>query len=651
MLIELTINNQTIKVKSNSSILQACSSIGIELPRFCYHEKLSPAGNCRMCLVEIEKAPKLVASCATTVQSGMKIQTNSEKVLKARENVLEFLLMNHPLDCPICDQGGECDLQDETLAFGSDRGKFYASKRAIKNKELGPIIKTVMNRCIQCTRCIRFSREIAGIQELGVANRGSHEEIINYLEQSIHSNLSGNLIDICPVGALTSKSYAFKARPWELSTINSIDTTDGYGSNIQIQIKTNKIYRIQPLINQKINQEWLTDKTRYSFDALTKERITKPLVKENKIWKQITWEESFKLIQSHQHKHFTTFSGGYSDLETLMITKDLLNKLNSSSTYSNYSYSKQFEQSIEQISHSDLILLIGTELDREAPLLKLHLKNNSIFIIGDDLIENSISLGTNINLLIHLLEGKHPILKKLLKAKNPLIIFGESISHRKDHLAFYQFISQLKNHIPHLKTNWIITQPNIVGEMELGFKNERDLKIKKEKENLIILLGDNINLNKEWITKDNFIISINYHFDPFNPIDLYLPGLHSTEKEGLFISNEGRVQETKKAIDAEGVSDWKILKALSVYLGINLKYETRIELHNRIKEFIPFEQNELLLLKQNENESNKEEIKWNKRNINSEWKNYYNVRNSKTMFECKENNKQKTNYDFKIVNK
>jgi NADH dehydrogenase (ubiquinone) Fe-S protein 1 len=387
-MLKIYVNNFKVFVQPNTTILEACESIGIEIPRFCYYEKLSIAGNCRMCLVEVEKSPKPVVSCAMPVMDGMKVFTDTPLVKKAREGVLEFLLLNHPLDCPICDQGGECDLQDQALTFGTDRSRFYDFKRGVEDKNIGPIIKTIMTRCIHCTRCVRFASEIAGIGDLGTTARGTNTEIGTYIEKVFQSELSGNIIDLCPVGALTSKPYAFIARPWELKTVDSIDISDAIGSNIRIDYKETEIVRILPRLNEEINEEWISNKTRFMYDGLKHQRLVRPYIKAINNLMVSNWVDSLSLIKIifeskvFSKKNIVGICGANNDLETLVSFKNFINSLGSENIgfernlniNNTYSFNYKFNMDTTKIENSDFCLLIGINPRYEGSLLNVRLR-------------------------------------------------------------------------------------------------------------------------------------------------------------------------------------------------------------------------------------------------------------------------------------
>ncbi|KAH0507364.1 NADH-ubiquinone oxidoreductase 75 kDa subunit, mitochondrial [Microtus ochrogaster] len=423
-LIEVFVDGQSVMVEPGTTVLQACEKVGMQIPRFCYHERLSVAGNCRMCLVEIEKAPKVVAACAMPVMKGWNILTNSEKSKKAREGVMEFLLANHPLDCPICDQGGECDLQDQSMMFGSDRSRFLEGKRAVEDKNLGPLVKTIMTRCIQCTRCIRFASEIAGVDDLGTTGRGNDMQVGTYIEKMFMSELSGNIIDICPVGALTSKPYAFTARPWETRKTESIDVMDAVGSNIVVSTRTGEVMRILPRMHEDINEEWISDKTRFAYDGLKRQRLTEPMIRNEKgLLTYTCWEDALSrvagMLQSFQGKDVAAIAGGLVDAEALVALKDLLNKVDSD----NLCTEEIFPTEGAGWLHNDLkVALIGSPVD-------LTYRYNH--------------LGDSPKVLQDIASGSHPFSQVLKEAKKPMVVLGSSALQRNDGAAILAAVSSI----------------------------------------------------------------------------------------------------------------------------------------------------------------------------------------------------------------
>jgi len=592
---KITINGKEIEFEKGMTVLQACELADVEIPRFCYHEKLSIAGNCRMCLVEMEKSAKPIASCAMPAAEGMNIKTNTSFVEKARKGVMEFLLANHPLDCPVCDQGGECDLQDQSLYYGVDKSRFLENKRDVKEKYMGPLIKTQMTRCIHCTRCIRFATEVAGIPEIGAIGRGENMEITTYLEKSMESELSANVIDLCPVGALTSKPYAFEARPWELKKTESVDVMDAVGSNIRVDTYNWEVKRILPRLNNEINEEWISDKTRYSCDGLLKQRLDIPYIKkENKLQKS-SWDEAIDLIadkiQSVQPEEIAGHIGDLINLENALAFKKLFKILKSNNLefrekkiYINPSEKINyiFNSSITGIEESDLILLIGTNPRHEATILNARIrkvfaqKKVPIFSIGNpgDLTYDYEIIGSKTDDIKKIISKEHVFSQKLLSAKKPIIIIGESALELNSGKYIFEELKKflIKNNL--INKNWnalnILTQnASTVGLLDLKilsnekendftfFNNLTDKKFK-----FLYLLGsDNLDFKKD----NEFIVYQGSHGDRGAEIaDIVLPSATYTEQNGLYENLEGRVQECKKASYpiGESLEDWKIFNRI-----------------------------------------------------------------------------------------
>jgi len=601
---KISINGKEIEFEKGMTVLQACEIAEVEIPRFCYHEKLSIAGNCRMCLVEMEKSAKPIASCAMPASEGMKIKTNTEFVKKARKGIMEFLLANHPLDCPVCDQGGECDLQDQSLFYGFDKSRFSENKRDVKDKYMGPLIKTQMTRCIHCTRCVRFAEEVAGVPEIGATGRGENMEITTYLEQSMTSELSANVIDLCPVGALTSKPYAFEARPWELKKTESIDVMDAVGSNIRVDTYGWEVKRVLPRLNNEINEEWISDKTRYACDGLSKQRLDTPYIKKNGKLTKSTWDEAIELvvskINSIRPEQIGAHVGDMVSVETIFSFKNLLKKLNCS----NYDFREKkfyinpekkmnyiFNSSIQNIEESDLILLIGCDPRHEATMVNARLrkifvkKKTPIFSIGNpgDLTYDYKLLGEDLNELKKVIEGKSILNEKLKNVKKPIFIIGESALELKS--AKY-ILEETKNFL--IKNNFInddwnalnilIQNASSVGALDLGFYNIDDKnnflffdKLKNQDFKLLYLLAsDNLEIKKN----NEFVIYQGSHGDRNAEIaDVVLPSPAYTEQNGLFANLEGRIQECRKASYPinEAMEDWKIFNLIS-----NSLYQTNL---------------------------------------------------------------------------
>jgi NADH-quinone oxidoreductase chain G len=607
MKLSIFVNGTEILVDSRISVLQACEIAGFDIPRFCYHERLSVAGNCRMCLVEIEKAPKLAASCAMPLMSGMKIKTNSPAVRKAREGVLEFLLINHPLDCPICDQGGECDLQDQAMVYGSDRGRFREYKRAIEDKNCGPLIKTIMTRCIHCTRCVRFANEVAGIADLGTSGRGSQIEIGMYIEKLFKSEFSGNVIDLCPVGALTSKPYAFSARPWELKSVESIDTLDSVCSNIRIDIRGYEIMRILPSLNEELNEEWLHDKSRFSFDGLKRQRLCDPLLKKDGKFEQISWVEAFNVIIK-KIKDFDNqiigVIGSQCDLESVFMLKNLLSlfgKINLDNHNLNllkeidFEYLYKFNTKITNIEKADVCFLIGVDPRKEAAILNLQLRkryiNSNFKVVNIGSVLNltfpCLQVGSTANDVISFCKGQNEFCSMLRKAKKPMIIFGSSFSSILGESASNLIVSFITSNTSLVSKDWnginfLSSEAVQVGAAEIGLGSNNKNSVSK----FVYAIGDAL-IEKA----SNSFVVYQGHQGNNNAIkaDLILPGSAYTEKEATYINMEGRAQKTQKVLLSPGKAreDSTILLTLVNLLDQNnssLKSRiARIESYNTVK--------------------------------------------------------------------
>jgi NADH-quinone oxidoreductase subunit G len=628
---KILINGKEIEFEKGMTVLQACEIADVEIPRFCYHEKLSIAGNCRMCLVEMEKSAKPIASCAIPAAEGMNIKTNTEFVKKARKGIMEFLLANHPLDCPVCDQGGECDLQDQSLFYGFDKSRFSENKRAVKDKYMGPLIKTQMTRCIHCTRCVRFAEEVAGVPEIGATGRGENMEITTYLEQSMTSELSANVIDLCPVGALTSKPYAFEARPWELKKTESIDVMDAVGSNIRVDTYGWEVKRVLPRLNNEINEEWISDKTRYACDGLLKQRIDKPYIKKDGKLVKSSWDEAIDLISSKINSvdpsQIGAHIGDMVSIETIFSLKKLLKKI----SCSNYDFREKkfyinpkdkinylFNSSIQGIEECDLILLIGCDPRHEATMVNARLRKSvvknktPIFSIGNpgDLTYDYTLLGDDINELKNIIEGKSNINEKLKNAKRPLFIIGESalelknakyiLEETKSFLIKNNFINDIWNAL-----NILIQNASTVGAIDLKFYNIEDVnnfkffdKLENQDLKILYLVGsDNIEIKKN----NEFIIYQGSHGDRNAEIaDVILPSPAYTEQDGLFSNLEGRIQECRKASYPanESMEDWKIFNLINTNLYKSNLFDDFLSIRKlALKEIPMFSEIDLLPLK------------------------------------------------------
>ena len=619
---KITIDNIPIEVQNGLTILQACEIAGIEIPRFCYHERLSIAGNCRMCLVEMDNSPKPVASCAMPVSDGMNIKTKSELVKTARNGVMEFLLINHPLDCPICDQGGECDLQDQAMAYGKGFSRFVESKRAVKDKNLGPLIKTHMTRCIHCTRCVRFAEEVAGIDQIGTIGRGEDTEITTYLENAVDSELSANIIDLCPVGALTSKPYAYIARPWELKKTESIDLMDAVGSNVRFDTKADKIMRVLPIINESINEEWISDKARFAYDGLLSQRLDKGYIKRNHKLLEVNNNELVDLFSEKisSSTNVTALMGNIVDCETIFALKLFLDNLDKSVAYdcrqdnaflipgdrSSYLFNSQ----ISGIDECDLCLLIGSNPKIEAAILnsrirKRYLNSDSFIIgyIGEDVKLNYKfqNLGESPRILKQILDGKHEFSKHLKKSKKPMIILGQGALSRDDSEEIF-FASRGIYEKYSNDPNWsgfnvLQTFAGRAGAYDVnffkGFKNKDNLNFKElisssKIDVLILFAADEIDFNK--INKNSYIIYFGHHGDKTASIaDMIIPIPCFTEIEGIFVNLEGRPQisaQIRKPLPNVNET-WKFLlqsaKKLNVKLGFKNFSELRQLMFEKVK--------------------------------------------------------------------
>jgi len=622
-MIKVFVNNYPVLVSKNISALEACEAVGVSVPRFCYHERLNVAGNCRMCLVEIEKAPKPIASCAFPVASNMKIYTNTPIVQKARENVLEFLLMNHPLDCPICDQGGECDLQEQTMVFGSDRSRFFYSKRGVEDKNCGPLVKTILMRCIHCTRCVRFFQDIVGQEDLGTTLRGQETEIGTYVEKNLNSELSGNIIDLCPVGALTSKPYAFTARPWEVKSVETVDIHDSVGSNIKLNFKETEVLRILPVLNSTLNEEWISDKTRFSFDGLKNQRLGSPYVLRTNFHipkieiRQIKWRAALKIFHSKLQKaleenpeNVLFVCGNTLDLETLeklkeiseilgntLITEDYLNLENDlmASLKSNTNFSNVLE--------SDLCLTVGANSRFEASLLNVRLKKRTRkgdFVkasigLRDNLTYSNDSIGNSIKTLIEISEGKHPFCKKLAKAQKPFLIVGSGVKKRLDSKAMSVLIKKLSKYTNVINEEWLginflPVKANTVGSNLIGISQKNKSKLTDENWKFIYCVGVDFfqkdSLFPNAFLKSQFIVVQTPYAFPLllkGKKGLLLPTTAFTEKDGIFVNLESRFQKTSTASVSPSLArdDVKIVSALFSKI---LKRQKRI-FHPSLKTF------------------------------------------------------------------
>jgi NADH-quinone oxidoreductase subunit G len=622
---KLIVDGKEIDVPAEYTLLQACEAAGAEIPRFCYHERLSIAGNCRMCLVEVKGGPKPVASCAWSVRDcrpGPKgeppeISTRSPMVKKAREGVMEFLLINHPLDCPICDQGGECDLQDQAMGYGVDTSRFAENKRAVEDKYLGALVKTSMNRCIQCTRCVRFSAEVAGVPEMGATGRGEDMEITTYLEQALSSELQGNLVDICPVGALTSKPYAFAARPWELGKTQSVDVMDGIGSAIRVDTRGREVMRILPRINEAVNEEWISDKTRHVVDGLRTQRLDRPYIRENGQLRAASWPEAFAAIAARtariDGKRIGAVAGDLAAIEEMFALKELLAKCGSSnlavqggdafdarsgrSTYI-------FNPTIAGIDQADALLIIGANPRKEAAVLNARIRKRwrsgqlKVGVIGAraDLTYDYDYLGAGTDTLSELAAGKQSFAEVLRGAKHPIVLVGAGALSRHDGAAVLSLVARIAADTGALKDGWngfavLQDTASRAGALDIGFAAGADgLSLAQMTTfgtlDVLFLLG----ADEVKVPDGTFVVYIGTHGDRgAHRADVILPGAAYTEKSGLFVNTEGRVQVASRAAfpPGEAREDWAIIRALSEVLGKKLPFDSLAALRQAISKAAP----------------------------------------------------------------
>ncbi|KAJ6665348.1 hypothetical protein lerEdw1_004397 [Lerista edwardsae] len=618
-LIEVFVDGQPVLVPPGTTVLQACEKVGMQIPRFCYHDRLSVAGNCRMCLVEIEKAPKVVNFICN--------------FLAKLEGVMEFLLANHPLDCPICDQGGECDLQDQSTMFGSDRSRFLEGKRAVEDKNIGPLVKTIMTRCIQCTRCIRFANEIAGVDDLGTTGRGNEMQVGTYIEKMFMSELSGNVIDICPVGALTSKPKT-----------ESIDVLDAVGSNIIVSTRTGEVMRILPRLHEDINEEWISDKTRFAYDGLKRQRLIEPMVKnEDGLFTYVSWEDALSrvagVLQGTQGNEIAAIAGGLVDAEALIALKDLLNRVNADNLCteevfptagagtdlrSNYLLNTK----ISGVEEADVLLLVGTNPRFEAPLFNARIRKSwlhnelNVALVGSqvDLSYTYDHLGDSPQILMDIASEKHPFSKVLNQAKKPMVVVGSAALQRGDGAAIHSAISTIAHNArtkSGVGTDWKVMNilhrvASQVAALDLGYKPGVDA-IRKNPPKVLYLLGADAGcITRQDLPKNCLIIYQDFSPHPTPPAtaedlgkqqdmqghhgdigapmaDIILPGAAYTEKTATYVNTEGRAQQTRVAVTPPGMAreDWRIIRAVSELAGMTLPYDTLDQVRSRLEEVSP----------------------------------------------------------------
>ncbi|NEW87162.1 NADH-quinone oxidoreductase subunit G [Rhodopseudomonas sp. WA056] len=624
-MIKIIVDGKEVEVPPEYTLLQACESAGAEIPRFCYHERLSIAGNCRMCLVELKGTPKPVASCAWGVRDCRpgpngeppEVSTKSPMVKKAREGVMEFLLINHPLDCPICDQGGECDLQDQAMGYGVDQSRFAENKRAVEDKYLGVLVKTSMNRCIQCTRCVRFAAEICGVPEMGAIGRGEDMEITTYLEKALTSELQGNLVDICPVGALTSKPYAFAARPWELGKTQSVDGMDGVGSAIRVDTRGREVMRILPRVNEAINEEWISDKTRHVVDGLRTQRLDRPYVREGGKLKPASWPQAFAAIKARldgtSAKKIGAIAGDLAAVEEMFALKQLLAKLGSANVAAQNVAAFDpkagragyiFNPGIAGIEQADAVLIIGSDPRKEAAIVNARIRKRwrasgmPIGLIGEqaELTYHYDYLGAGTDTLNDLIAGKHGFAETLKNAKHPIILVGAAATARRDGAAILSLAAKLAADVGALDDGWngfAVLHPaaSSVGALDIGFVpgagglGAAEMATAGGVDVLFSLGADEVK-----VPDGAFVVYIGTHGDRgAHRADVILPGAAYTEKSGIYVNTEGRVQIANRASFPPGDAreDWAILRALSEALGAKLPYDSLAALRKAMFAEVP----------------------------------------------------------------
>ena len=597
---KIIIDDQEIEVDAAMTLIQACELVGIEVPRFCYHERLSIAGNCRMCLVEVVGGPpKPTASCAMQVRDlrpgpdGQPpvVRTNSKMVKKAREGVMEFLLINHPLDCPICDQGGECDLQDQAMAFGVDFSRFKEAKRAVDDLDLGPLVSTNMTRCISCTRCVRFTSEVAGITQMGQTGRGEDAEITNYLNETLNSNLQGNIIDLCPVGALTSKPYAFTARPWELSNTETIDVMDALGSNIRVDTKGREVMRILPRNHDGINEEWISDKTRFVWDGLKRQRLDKPYVRKDGKLVAVSWAEALKFASDAiADKKVMGLVGNLTSTETAYALKKLLTSVGGFVECRTDGAKLPIDNrsgyvgnaKIDDVDLADEIFLIGSNPRDEAPVLNARIRKAwsegaNVYLLGPkvDLTYDYSHLGSDRSALKKLTTGR----LKVGEEKNVLVILGVGALTGKDGSAVLGHAMKLAS-APNCKFLLLHNAASRVGAMDIGAATQDGIS------NLMAYdVIFNVGSDELEIPKGPLVIYQGSHGDiGAHRADIILPAAAYTEESGIFVNTEGRPQLANRSGFAPGDAreNWAILRALAQNLDVTLNFDTLAQLRESL---------------------------------------------------------------------
>ncbi|AHX11029.1 NADH dehydrogenase (quinone), G subunit [Neorickettsia helminthoeca str. Oregon] len=617
-MISVTINGKKLSVEPGYSVIQVCQMAGVEIPRFCYHERLKIAGNCRMCLVEIEGGPpKPIASCAMPVADGMVVHTDTPKIREAREGVMEFLLANHPLDCPICDQGGECDLQDQAMLYGKGVSRFPYQKRAVSRKDFGPLIATEMNRCILCSRCVRFLSDVAGVDELGMTGRGGDAEISTYIKKAISSEISGNIIDLCPVGALTSKPYAFTARSWELNKIDSVDVLDAVGSNIRVDVRGQSVMRILPRLNEEINEEWLSDKARFSYDGLRVQRLDRCYIRVNGKLEECTWDralsEIVKRIDIVSREEIAAIAGNLIDVESAFLLKRMMDKLGVSKLEcrqdgATYPVSDRslytFNSTISGIEKSDLCFLVGANLRVDAPLINARLRKRwlagdyKVIGLGCGDVKHTFDvhdLGDSVSTLVDIKEGKHEDFLSLVgKSMNPMMIIGPDMLARPDAsyvLFLLRSIAEQFSFIRDDCNNFSVLQRHsgTVGALDIGFHHQGGLSsVLCGDTKVVYLLGADECVDS--IPEDAFVIYQGHHGDRgAGRADAILPGCSYVEKDAIYVNTEGRAQLAFRAIfpPGEAKDDREIIADLAQRLGVPFSKAGLPEIREKLRKLGP----------------------------------------------------------------
>ncbi|KZL21855.1 NADH-quinone oxidoreductase chain 3 [Pseudovibrio axinellae] len=629
---KIVVDGKEIEVPADYTVMQACEEAGAEIPRFCYHDRLSVAGNCRMCLVEVKGGPpKPVASCAMGVKDlrpgpegqPPQVFTKSPMVKKAREGVMEFLLINHPLDCPICDQGGECDLQDQAMAYGVDSSRYVENKRAVENKYIGPLVKTIMTRCIHCTRCVRFTTEVAGVSELGLIGRGEDAEITTYLEEALSSELQGNVIDLCPVGALTSRPYEFNARPWELVKTESVDVMDALGSAIRVDTRGKEVMRIMPRLNEEVNEEWISDKTRFIWDGLKTQRLDRPYVKQNGKLAAASWSDALKVVaekvKAAGGSKTAAIAGDLASVEDMFALKALMESIGSANMDCRQDGAQLdpslgrttylFNSSVEGIEDADAILLVGANPRVEAPVLNARIRKAwrhgavKVGMIGQpaDLTYDVDYLGAGADTLADIVSGKHAFAEVLKTASRPMIIVGEGAIAREDGAAILSNAAKLAESVGAVSDEWngfnvLHTAASRVGGLDIGLVpgegglntgGIQDAAAKGDVDVVFLLGADELDMAS---FGDAFVVYIGTHGDRgAHRADAILPAAAYTEKPGTYVNLEGRVQLANRAAFPPGDAreDWAIIRALSGALGQPLAFNSFAQLRSALTTAVP----------------------------------------------------------------